>query len=77
LYIHFASSTPLPMDAQNKINRLNMLQKFIERSQHCMGLKGLVLAAGEDSRLRPLTLSRPKHLIPLLGEPNIFIIHII
>jgi len=34
-------------------------------------LKGLVLAAGEDSRLRPFTFSRPKHLIPLLGKPMI------
>jgi glucose-1-phosphate thymidylyltransferase len=36
-----------------------------------MGLKGLVLAAGEGSRLRPFTFSRPKHLIPLLGKPMI------
>jgi len=37
-----------------------------------MDLKGLVLAAGEGSRLRPLTFSRPKHLIPLLGKPMIW-----
>ena len=36
-----------------------------------MNLKGLVLAAGEGSRLRPFTFSRPKHLIPLLGKPMI------
>ncbi|MDK6027905.1 dTDP-4-dehydrorhamnose 3,5-epimerase family protein [Ignisphaera sp. 4213-co] len=36
-----------------------------------MRLKGLVLAAGEGSRLRPFTYSRPKHLIPLLGKPLI------
>jgi len=36
-----------------------------------MYLKGLVLAAGEGSRLRPVTFSRPKHLIPLLGKPMI------
>lgn len=34
-------------------------------------LKGLVLAAGEGSRLRPFTFSRPKHLIPLLGKPMV------
>ncbi|WP_440060010.1 glucose-1-phosphate thymidylyltransferase [Thermogladius sp. 4427co] len=34
-------------------------------------IKGLVLAAGEGSRLRPFTFSRPKHLIPLLGKPMI------
>jgi len=34
-------------------------------------LKGLVLAAGEGSRLRPFTFSRPKHLIPLVGKPMI------
>ncbi|MEM4889329.1 MAG: glucose-1-phosphate thymidylyltransferase [Thermosphaera sp.] len=32
---------------------------------------GLVLAAGEGSRLRPLTFSKPKHLIRLLGKPMI------
>jgi len=36
-----------------------------------MDLKGLVLAAGEGSRLRPFTFSKPKHLIPLLGKPMI------
>jgi len=36
-----------------------------------MSLKGLVLAAGEGSRLRPFTFSRAKHLIPLLGKPMI------
>jgi len=34
-------------------------------------LKGLILAAGEGSRLRPFTFSKPKHLIPLLGKPMI------
>ncbi len=34
-------------------------------------LKGLVLAGGEGSRLRPFTLSVPKHLIPLLGKAMI------
>lgn len=33
-----------------------------------MKLKGLVLAGGEGTRLRPFTLSTPKHLIPLLGK---------
>ena len=34
-------------------------------------MKGLVLAAGEGSRLRPFTFSKPKHLIPILGKPMI------
>lgn len=34
-------------------------------------MKGLVLAGGEGSRLRPFTLSAPKHLIPLLGKAMI------
>lgn len=34
-------------------------------------MKGLILAAGEGSRLRPFTFSRPKHLIPFLGKPMI------
>lgn len=32
-------------------------------------LKAVVLAAGEGIRLRPLTLTRPKHLIPIGGRP--------
>ena len=36
-----------------------------------MSLKGLVLAGGEGTRLRPFTLSAPKHLIPLLGKAMI------
>lgn len=31
-----------------------------------------MLAAGEGSRLRPFTFSRPKHLIPLLGKPMVY-----
>ena len=31
--------------------------------------KAVVLCAGEGSRLRPLTFSRPKHLLPVGGEP--------
>ncbi len=34
-------------------------------------MKGLVLAGGEGTRLRPLTFSTPKHLIPLLGKAMI------
>jgi len=32
-------------------------------------MKAVVLAAGEGIRLRPLTLTRPKHLIPVGGKP--------
>ncbi|MEA2089923.1 MAG: bifunctional sugar-1-phosphate nucleotidylyltransferase/acetyltransferase [Thermoproteota archaeon] len=32
-------------------------------------MKAVVLAAGEGVRLRPLTFTRPKHLIPVGGEP--------
>ena len=31
-------------------------------------IRGLVLAGGEGTRLRPLSLSLPKHLAPLLGK---------
>ena len=31
--------------------------------------KAVVLCAGEGSRLRPLTFSRPKHLLPVMGRP--------
>lgn len=32
-------------------------------------MKALVLAAGEGTRLRPLTLDRPKPMLPLAGRP--------
>jgi len=32
-------------------------------------LKAVILAAGEGIRLRPLTLTRPKHLITIGGRP--------
>ncbi|MEM1507380.1 MAG: sugar phosphate nucleotidyltransferase [Candidatus Bathyarchaeia archaeon] len=32
-------------------------------------MKAVVLAAGEGQRLRPLTLTRPKHMIPVGGKP--------
>lgn len=35
------------------------------------GVRGLVLAGGEGTRLRPLTLAMPKHLVPLLGRAMI------
>jgi glucose-1-phosphate thymidylyltransferase len=32
-------------------------------------LKAIVLCAGEGTRLRPLTFSKPKHLLPVAGVP--------
>ncbi len=34
-------------------------------------MKGVILAAGEGKRLRPLTHTGPKHLLPLVGKPII------
>jgi glucose-1-phosphate thymidylyltransferase len=35
-------------------------------------LKGLILCGGKGSRLRPLTFSRPKHLLPVMNKPVLF-----
>ena len=32
-------------------------------------MKAVILAGGEGSRLRPLTLGRPKPMTPLFGKP--------
>ena len=32
-------------------------------------MKAVILAAGEGNRLRPLTSSRPKPIIPIVGKP--------
>lgn len=35
-------------------------------------MKGLILCGGKGSRLRPLTFSRPKHLLPIMNKPVLF-----
>ncbi len=37
-----------------------------------MARKAVIFAAGEGTRLRPLTLNRPKHLLPIAGKPLIY-----
>ncbi|MEM3553198.1 MAG: sugar phosphate nucleotidyltransferase, partial [Candidatus Bathyarchaeia archaeon] len=32
-------------------------------------MKGVILAAGVGSRLAPITDNKPKHMIPLCGQP--------
>ena len=32
-------------------------------------MKAVILAGGEGTRLRPLTLERPKPMVPLFGRP--------
>ncbi|MDD1741551.1 MAG: NTP transferase domain-containing protein, partial [Methanothrix sp.] len=38
-------------------------------------MQAIILAAGEGSRMRPLTASRPKVMLPVAGRP--FLEHII
>jgi mannose-1-phosphate guanylyltransferase/phosphomannomutase len=38
-------------------------------------MKAVVMAGGEGSRLRPLTINRPKPMVPLVNEP--VIVHIL
>lgn len=39
-----------------------------------MALKAVVFAAGYGKRLRPLTVNRPKHVLPIAGKPLVKII---
>lgn len=34
-----------------------------------MNLKAIIMAGGEGARLRPMTMNRPKPMVPLLGRP--------
>ncbi len=34
-----------------------------------MNINGIILVAGEGTRLRPLTYTLPKPLIPIMGNP--------
>ena len=36
-----------------------------------MGLKAVILAAGEGSRMWPLAVDKPKHILPVAGKPLI------
>jgi NDP-sugar pyrophosphorylase family protein len=42
---------------------------IINHNQPCATRHAVILAAGDSKRTRPLTLHRPKPLIPLLGRP--------
>lgn len=55
------------LTSQNDAKETTMAH--IAPSQPCLTRHAVILAAGESTRTRPLTLHRPKPLIPLLGRP--------
>ena len=38
-------------------------------SRSAQRMKAVVMAGGEGSRLRPLTVTRPKPMVPIVGRP--------
>src|SRR5262252_10078036 len=44
-------------------------QDAVGRLQEGCAMKAVVMAGGEGSRLRPLTVTRPKPMVPIVGRP--------
>ncbi len=57
------------LDAQGRVARLSAWSDFLEDESLDLGLSAVVMAGGQGSRLRPLTESTPKPLLPVGDKP--------
>src|SRR5579875_3162512 len=63
------------MDSVEQIRRRGPAAPFLyfywnsEQTERQASMKAVVMAGGEGSRLRPLTIRRPKPMVPIAGKP--------